>query len=269
MAKPLVSDESWEIVQPLLPTPKPRRFRNPGRKRLDDRKALTGILFVLKSGIPWEMLPQEMGCGSGMTCWRRLRDWQQAGVWQKLHETLLSRLHGAEGLDWSRACVDSASVRAVGAGKKTGPNPTDRGKPGSKHHVLTDANGIPLSAILTGANRHDVTQLLPLVETVPPVRGQRGRPRRRPQRLYADRAYDSRRHRQELRRRHIAPSLARRGAEHGSGLGVYRWVVERTLGWLHQFRRLRVRYERRADIHEAFLSLGCSIICFRRLTSFC
>ncbi len=101
MAKPLVSDELWEIVQPLLLAPKPRRFRNSGRKPLDDRKALTGILFVLKSGIPWEMLPQEMGCGSGMSCWRRLRDWQQAGVWQKLHETLLSRLHGAEGLDWS------------------------------------------------------------------------------------------------------------------------------------------------------------------------
>ena len=134
--------------------------------------------------------------------------------------------------------------------------------------MLTEANGIPLSAILTGANRHDVSQLLPLVDRVPPVRGQRGRPRRRPQRRYADRAYDSRQHRQELRRLHIAPSLARRGAEHGSGLGVHRWVVERTLGWLHQFRRLRVRYERRADIHEAFLSLGCSIICFRRLTSF-
>ncbi len=129
MAKPLVSDELWEIVQPLLPAPKPRRFRNPGRQRIDDRKALTGILFVLKSGIPpyqvrgrlWEMLPQEMGCGSGMTCWRRLRDWQQAGVWAKLHETLLSRLHGADQLDWSRACVDSASVRAVGGGEKDRP----------------------------------------------------------------------------------------------------------------------------------------------------
>ncbi len=115
------------------------------------------------------------------------------------------------------------------------------------------------------------------MDGVPPVRGQRGRPRRRPKRLYADRAYDSRWHRQELRARHIAPALARRGAEHGSGLGVYRWVVERTpvsstgqaLGWLHQFRRLRVRYERRADIHETFLSLACSIICLRRLTSFC
>ena len=100
MAKPLVSDELWEIVQPLLPSPKPRRFRYPGRQRLDDRKALTGILFVLKIGIPWEMLPQEMGCGSGMTCWRRLKEWQEAGVWQKLHETLLSRLHGAEGLSF-------------------------------------------------------------------------------------------------------------------------------------------------------------------------
>ena len=99
--------------------------------------------------------------------------------------------------------------------------------------MLTDANGIPLSAILTGANRHDVTSAaggLPLVDAVPPVRGQRGRPRRRPQRLYADRAYDSRRHRQELRRRHIAPSRAQRGAQHGSGLGMYRWVVEQTLG---------------------------------------
>ena len=110
------------------------------------------------------------------------------------------------------------------------------------------------------------------MDVVPPVRGRRGRPRRRPQSAcggYADRAYDSRQHRQELRARRIAPVLARRGAEHGSGLGVHRWVVERTLGWLRQFRRLRVRYERRADIHEAFLSLACSIICLRRLTSFC
>ena len=145
------------MVQPLLPAPKPRRFRYPGRKRVDDRKALTGILFVLKSGIPWEMLPQEMDCGSGMTCWRRLQEWQAAGVWPRLHETPLSRLQGAHGLDWSRACVDSGLVRAVGDGEKNGPNPTDRGKPGSKHHLLTDANGTPLSAILTGANRHDAT----------------------------------------------------------------------------------------------------------------
>ena len=121
MAKSLVSDELWAVVQPLLPAPKPRRFRYPGRKRVDDRKALTGILLVLKSGIPWELLPQEMDCGSGMTCWRRLQEWQAAGVWPRLPETLLSRLQGAPGLDWSRACVDSGSVRAVGGGERNRP----------------------------------------------------------------------------------------------------------------------------------------------------
>ena len=118
MAKPLVDDELWELIQPLLPPPKPRRWRYPGRKPLGDRQALTGILFVLKSGIPWEMLPKEMECGSGMTCWRRLRDWQEAGVWQNLHELLLAKLREVGQIDWSRAVVDSASIRAVGGGGK-------------------------------------------------------------------------------------------------------------------------------------------------------
>ena len=118
MAKPLLSDALWSIIEPILPKPRRRRFRYPGRKRIDDRKSLTGILFVLKTGMPWEDLPQEMGCGSGMTCWRRLRDWQRAKVWDRLHVTLLSHLHEADQIDWSRAVVDSASVRAVGGGKK-------------------------------------------------------------------------------------------------------------------------------------------------------
>ena len=141
---------------------------------------------------------------------------------------------------------------------------------GSKHHLLTDAQGIPLSFVLTGANRHDVTQLLPLVDGIPPVAGKVGHPRRRPDQVQGDRAYDSRWHRQQLRQRHIRPVLAERGAEHGSGLGVYRWVVERSLSWLHQHRRLRIRYERRDDIHEAFMALGCILICHRCLNgSFC
>ena len=127
--------------------------------------------------------------------------------------------------------------------------------------MVTDANGIPLAATVTAANRHDVTQLLPLVDAIPPVRGKRGRPRKRPQRVQGDRAYHSEPHRKQLRSRGIQPVLARRNTEHGSGLGVYRWVVERTVSWLHQFRRLRVRCERRDDIHEAFLSLGCIVIC--------
>jgi transposase len=135
--------------------------------------------------------------------------------------------------------------------------------------VITDAKGIPLAALLTGANRHDVTQLLPLVAAIPAIGGKRGRPRRRPKRIQGDRAYDSAPHRKALRLLGIVPVLAKRSTVHGSGLGIHRWVVERTLAWLHQFRRLRLRYERRADIHEAFLSIGCSLICFRQLISFC
>jgi transposase len=119
MAGPIVSDELWEVMQPLVPRIE-RRFRHPGRKRIDDRRVLTGILFVLQTGIPWEHLPQEMGCGSGMTCWRRLREWQEAGVWQELREVLLARLHQAERIDWSRAVIDSSQIRAVLGGPAPG-----------------------------------------------------------------------------------------------------------------------------------------------------
>jgi len=117
MPQPLVDDELWSHIEPLLPK-KRRRRRNTGRRPLCDRRVLGGILFVLRSGIPWEMLPKEMGCGSGMTCWRRLKHWQQARVWNRLHQTLLSKLRGAEKLDFSRVIADSSSIRAVGAGKK-------------------------------------------------------------------------------------------------------------------------------------------------------
>lgn len=263
MAAPLVPDDLWELIEPHLPSHSARLWG--GRPPVPDRKALAGIIFVLKSGIPWEMLPKEMGCGSGMTCWRRLRDWQQAGVWETVKQILLDHLRKADQLNFSRAAVDSASVRSFGGGENTGPNPTDRRKRGTKHHVITDAGGIPLKTKVTGANRHDVTQLLSLVDEIPPVAGKTGRPRQRPDELYADRAYDSDSHRQELRNRHIKPHLGRRNAEHGSGLGVYRWVSERALAWLHGFRRLRTRYDRRADIHDAFVSLAECLIHYRTL----
>jgi len=120
VAKPLVSDELWDVVKPLLPKGRRRRSKR-GRPPLDDRSALCGILFVLKTGIPWEYLPQEMGCGSGMSCWRKLRDWHKAGVWKRLHRLLLCKLRKAGRIDWSRALVDSASVRAVHGGKKRVP----------------------------------------------------------------------------------------------------------------------------------------------------
>ena len=122
MAKQMLNDELWQIIKPLIPKKK-RRFRYPGRKPVPDRAALTGILFVLKTGIGWEDLPQEMGCGSGMTCWRRLRDWQEAGVWDRIHQVLLGKLRQADKIDFARAVVDSASVRAVFGGRKPGQTP--------------------------------------------------------------------------------------------------------------------------------------------------
>ena len=118
MSKPLVSDTLWETIAPLLP-PEPPKPKG-GRPRVPARAALTGIIFVLKSGIPWEMLPQELGCGSGVTCWRRLRDWQKAGVWTRLHQVLLDRLGEADKIDWSRASVDSAFAPAKGGATKPG-----------------------------------------------------------------------------------------------------------------------------------------------------
>lgn len=269
MAKPILDDALWALIEPLLPEAKPRRFRYPGRKPIGNREALTGILFVLISGVPWEMLPQELGCGSGMSCWRRLRDWTAAGVWQKIHSVLLDRLRQADKIDWSRAVIDSAPVRAVFGGTRPAQTPRIEAKR-SKHPVLTDANGIPLAAQTTAANDHDVTQLLPLVTSIPRVGASLVRVGHLPDRVQGDRAYDSEDDRALMRWLGITPVLARRNTEHGSGLGRTRWVVERTLSWLYQYRRLRVRYERRADIHQAFLDIGCILICYKCLFgSFC
>jgi transposase len=115
----IVPDELWERIEPLLPA-HPRRHRHPGRKRIPDRQVLCGILFVLHTGIQWEFLPQQLGFGSGMTCWRRLAEWNAAGVWDRLHAVLLAELHAADKLDWSRAVIDSAHVRAARRGPKAG-----------------------------------------------------------------------------------------------------------------------------------------------------
>jgi len=121
MAKPLLTDELWERIEPFIP-PEPPKPKG-GRPPVPPRAALTGILFVLKTGIPWEYLPQEMGCGCGMTCWRRLRDWQEAGVWDDIWRSLLDELGRAGGIDWSSAAIDSCSTRALFGGPRRGRTP--------------------------------------------------------------------------------------------------------------------------------------------------
>ena len=146
-----------------------------------------------------------------------------------------------------------------------GPDPTNRGRPGTKRHLIGDRQGIPLASLLTGANRHDSKVFEALIDAVPPIKQPSGQRRRRPAKLHADKAYDIPRCRRFLHRRHIQVRIARKGVESSQRLGRHRWVIERTLAWLARYRRLTIRYERRMDIHQAFLTLGCALICFNHL----
>ena len=156
-------------------------------------------------------------------------------------------------------------------GEATGPSPVDRGKAGTKHHVLCDRKGVPLCCNITGANVNDTTTLESMLDAVPPIRGKVGRPKRRPGKLHADKAYDSKKNRAVCRKRGIKSRIARRMKESSVTLGKHRWVVERTFAWLHSYRRLSTRHERRADIHLGFLKLACILVTFGAITrqAFC
>jgi IS5 family transposase len=173
---------------------------------------------------------------------------------------------GTEGLGGLQSRLDRLLVGpSLKRGALTGKNPTDRAKAGSKHHLLVDTQGHPLAESLTGANVHDTHELFPLLNAVPDVKQPRGRPRHRPGKLHADKAYSSRKNRRGLRRRGITPRIARPGIESKERLGRHRWVVERSNAWINQQRRLRVRDERRDDVHFALLILGSCLILFRGL----
>jgi transposase len=267
MAKPPLPDALRDEIAPLIP-PDPPHPKG-GRPFVPARACLTGLVFVLKTGIPWEDLPVEVGCGCGMTCWRRLRDRREAGVWAAIPRTLLDKLGGADRSDGSRASFAAASVPAPAGGEATGPNPPDRGKAGTKPHRLVEGHGTPRAVRQTAATVPDGQALEDLVDAGPPVERPRGRPRRRPDKGHGDKAYDAARHRAALRARHIKPRLARRGIDSSEKLGRHRWTVERSLSWLHRFRRLRVRDERRADIHQAFLHLGTALLTWDAIQRLC
>ncbi|MFD6742129.1 IS5 family transposase [Streptomyces anthocyanicus] len=186
----VVSDELWSLVEPLLPKPGPKKAE--GRPRVPDRQALSGILFVLHTGIQWECLPQELGFGSGTTCWGRLAAWNEAGVWDQLHVLLPEKLRSKNWLDWERAVIDSSHVRAARRGPKAVPaRSTAHGRAASTVPSSTD-RASRSRCRRPAATAGDVTQLQPLVGKIPAVAGQVGRPRRRPGALLADRGYDPR-----------------------------------------------------------------------------
>jgi transposase len=218
----LVMDELWATVEPLLPRRRVRR--KGGRPRVDDRAVLAGILFVLRSGIPWSMLPLEIRCGSGVTCWRRLREWQRWGRLEAAapHAARPARGGGPDRLDTGGPRLEEPARER---GAEMGRNPTDKGKPGSKQHLVVDAQGIPLAVEVTAADLHDRRMLERMLDAIPPIRTwRRGRPRRRPKKLHSDKGYDY--------------SHCRRAC-----------------------RRLTIRCERLVAMHRAFLYLACALIC--------
>lgn len=261
----LLPEKVWREIESLFPPqiPSPKG----GRPPVTHQQAMTGIIFILKTGLPWKMLPQEMNCGSGVTCWRRFRDWTKSGLWERIHLRILHLLAKTGGVEASHAVMDSASVRALAGGGHTGPNPTDRAKRGCKRHIITDRHGIPLVVQTGPANERDDRRAFRLLPAFPKLQGPRGRPRTRPKQLQGDAGYGFPDLIREVRRRRIRPQLAPRGrdAKHGSGLGRTRYVVERTLAWFGNFRRIKLCYERMGEHFQAFHDLAAALICSGRL----
>jgi transposase len=220
---------------------------------------------MARTSTPWRLLPaRELGCGSPATCWRRLTEWATAGVFERLHLEILDRLGVVGRLDWSRASVDTMSVRAK-RGDHVGANPVDRGKPGSKLHLACDGGGLPLTAAIAAANVADTTMFAAVLDDVPPIRTPSGRRRTRPEAVHADKGYDSAANHAWLRRRGIRPRIARRGIESSTRLGRHRWRVERALSWLSCWRRLAVRWDHDSERFFAFVLVACALICCNRL----
>ena len=263
MATSRMPDKFFDALAHHLPPEQPVGPRG-GRPRVGHRAVVRVIWFVLTSGCRWEDVPEELGC-SGRTAHRRLRDWEEAGVWDRLHLDLLGLLKKAGKLDLDTAIIDGVTVRAFGGGEATGPSPVDRRKPGTKHTLMVSRSGVPLAIRTAGANQSDHRQILPLILGFPKVGGTPGRPKELPDDAYADRGYDGEPLRHFLRWLGIEPHIAKRGTPHGSGLGKVRWVVERTIAWLKGLRRMRVRYDRLGVVRDAWATLAAGVICFRIL----
>ncbi|WP_327369860.1 IS5 family transposase [Streptomyces sp. NBC_01217] len=262
LSQRLVPDGLWELVAPLLPSFSSRP-QGGGTAPLNERAVFTAVVYVLTSGCAWRHLPETFGV-SPATAHRRFTAWTEAGLWRRLHRAVLDELGARGELDWTSAIVDAASVRAK-RGSLTGPNPVDRGKKGSKLHVLSEAQGLPLAVAVSGANLHDSQAFKPLILGIPAVRSRRGPRRRRPVKIRADKAYYSAEHLRWLRARNLVPRIARPGIESGERLGRHRWKIERSISWLFGYRRLTVRYERKGSHFLAFLGLAAALTCYKRL----
>ena len=236
-----------------------------GRRPVPHDTVLKVIWFVLVTGCRWKDVPLELGC-CGETARTRLQAWKEAGIWDRVHRVFLTMLRQQGKLDTRTAIIDSTQLRVFGGGDRSGPSPVDRRKDGTKYSLLVDRHGIPLVLQSSSANTSDHRQILSTVVAFPHVGGRPGRPKEHPDELYADAGYDSDAARCILRFLGIEPHIRRRKGTHGSHLGRVRWVVERTISWIKGLRRMRIRYDRKDSIIDAWSKLAAGVICFQMLS---
>jgi transposase len=263
MADACMPEKFYESARPMLPAEQEIGPQG-GRPSKTHRVVLKVIWFVLVTGCRWKDVPQEMGC-CGETARTRLQDWERAGIWDRLHQLLLTMLNHEHRLHLETAIIDTTQVRAFGGGDATGPSPVDRRKKGTKYTLLVDRDGVPLVIHAAPANSSDHREILPAVVAFPAVGGQRGRPRTHPDKLYADAGFDCEATRSILRWLKIEPHIRHRNGDHGSHLGRVRWVVERTISWIKGLRRMRVRYDRSGTSIDAWTSLAAAVVCLHIL----
>ncbi|HSF00813.1 MAG TPA: IS5 family transposase [Nitrososphaeraceae archaeon] len=267
-----IPDDLWKEIKNILPDEKPENTI--GRPVVPFRKVLDGIIFVLRTGCQWKMLPKEYGSGS--TCHRRFQQWRELDIFDKLWIRLLKLYDIKKGIKWNWQSLDSISVKSPLGGRLTGSNPTDRSKLGTKRHILTDKDGIPLSTIITSANTHDVTVAIDTVDSIVIKRSSlpssitkyRNKKKKQKQNLCLDKAYHSKEIEQEITKRGYIPHIRHR--REGKNLNkrhpARRWVIERTNSWHNnRFRKLFTRYEKKDKNYLGLVQLANSIIIYRRL----
>ena len=262
----LPPESLWRAVEPLLPEDPPRP--KGGRKRKSNRQMFFAIFYILRTGIQWKALPRSLGAPS--TVHDRFQEWTRAGVFEQLWQTGLWEYNTDCGLDFEWQSLDGCITKAPLGGQATGPNPTDRAKSGTKRHLLTEAKGLPIGLVVTGANRHEKTQVAAVFDTrpvLPPVSTVDDR-----QHFCADKGYDYDDIRALIGAMGYADHIKSRGVEKVDlqipGYRARRWVCERTHRWINCFRRLLIRWEKKVDNYRALLHLACALIVWRQCPVF-
>ncbi len=260
-----ISDELWEVFEPLLPEHVNRHRFGGGRPWVPERQCADGIFYVLRTGCQWEALNETELCAKS-TAHDRYQQWVAAGVFDKLWQVGVERFKELVGIDWAWLSMDGAMTKAPLGGKKTGPNPTDRGKGGVKRSLLTEGHGVPIGLVVDGANRHDMKLLEATIESIVVERPEPTQ--EQPQGMCLDKGYDFEEVRDTLVEFGFTAHIRSRGEEAQAlkveaGEKARRWVVERSHSWLNRFRRILVRWDKKPQNYIAFLHFACALIAFR------